>query len=99
MRYDVAPWAGARTKRLVQHATGEGHMAKKKGAKKKKTGKARAKKLSVKKRPVKDLDARKAKSAKGGVSSLTADKTVKLGSAAVKFGTLPTVSDTYQKIG
>jgi hypothetical protein len=42
-------------------------MAKKKGAKKKKTGTARAKKLSVKKRPVKDLDARKGKSVKGGI--------------------------------
>ena len=42
-------------------------MAKKKSAKGKgKAGKARGKKLSVKKRPVKDLDARKGKSVKGG---------------------------------
>jgi len=38
-------------------------MAKKKSTK----GKARSKKLSVKKRSVKDLDARKGKSVKGGI--------------------------------
>ena len=45
-------------------------MAKKKAAKKK-AGKAKAKKLSVKKRTVKDLDARKAKSPKGGATALS----------------------------
>jgi hypothetical protein len=61
-------------------------------------GKARAKKLSVKKRPVKDLDARKAKSAKGGAIGLASDtRAIKFGSA-IKFGTLPGPGDTFVKI-
>lgn len=74
-------------------------MAKKKGAKKK-AGKAKAKKLSVKKRTVKDLDARKAKSPKGGATALSSDtRAIKFGSA-IKFGTLPSVGigDTFTKI-
>jgi hypothetical protein len=93
-----APGAGTRTKRATTLPT-EDHMAKKKGAKKK-AGKARAKKLSVKKRTVKDLDASKAKSAKGGATALSSDtRAVKFGSA-IKFGSLPTVGgDTFTKIG
>ena len=73
-------------------------MAKKKSAKRKAV-KAKSKKLSVKKRPVKDLDARKAKSAKGGAAGLASDvRALKYDSAAVKFGALPTVTDTFQKI-
>jgi hypothetical protein len=45
-------------------------MTKKKGAKRK-AGKAKSKKLSVKKRPVKDLDARKSKSVRGGLATGT----------------------------
>ena len=75
-------------------------MAKKKKRAKTKTKatKARRKKLSVKKRPVKDLDAGKARSTKGGALAPAADRAVKLPSAAVKFGGLPTVGDTFQKI-
>jgi len=73
-------------------------MAKKKSAKAK--GKARTKKLSVKKRPVKDLDARKAKSLKGGITGNVADSTraLKLTSDAVKVGAFPTVADKTWKL-
>ena len=60
-------------------------------------GKARAKKLSVKKRPVKDLDARKGKSVKGGITGLADSRAIKFGSA-IKFGTLPGPGDTFVKI-
>jgi hypothetical protein len=76
-------------------------MAKKKRAKTKtkaKATKARRKKLSVKKRPVKDLDAGKAQSTKGGALAPAADRALKLPSAAVKFGGLPAAGDTFQKI-
>jgi hypothetical protein len=73
-------------------------MAKKKSAKAK--GKARTKKLSVKKRPVKDLDARKAKSLKGGITGNFSDsRAVKLTSDAVKVGAFPTVADKTWKPG
>jgi hypothetical protein len=72
-------------------------MAKKKKETKAKTkgkaGKARSKKLSVKKRAVKDLDAGKARSTKGGALA-PADRAVKLGTAAVKFSDVA----VYQKI-
>mgnify|MGYP003576664838 CR=1 FL=1 len=59
---------------------------KKKAAKTKTKAKAR-KKLSVKKRPVKDLDASKAKGAKGGLAFPGTDANVKFGpSAVIKLG-------------
>ena len=79
----------------------EAHMAKKKkkAAKTKTKAKAR-KKLSVKKRPVKDLDASKAKGAKGGLGFPGTDAHVKFGpSAVIKLGGLSAAGDTYQKIG
>ena len=59
-------------------------MAKKKNPAAK--GKARGKKLSVKKRPVKDLDARKAKGARGGLALPETVQHIKLGPSALKLG-------------
>ncbi len=59
-------------------------------------GKTRSKKLSVKKRPIKDLSARQSKSVKGGITG-NFTNAAKIGSAAIKFGALPTVGDKFIK--
>jgi hypothetical protein len=69
-------------------------MAKKK--KKAATGKARGKKLSVKKRPVKDLDASKARGAKGGLARPETVQHIKFNPGVIS---VRSVGDAFQKLG